>query len=145
MTWAQAKIFYANIAKLKRTSKAALQLIDKKDAKKVSGIKPVPSQTQRIPNGRRSRKHERSRSMSSLVSLRPESHAFRFMTTFVSNAKTESILGGIHTWFENSRQMNIYLAHTHLLPASCPSNIVFCSHQNQFFVRTLTEGIIIII
>ena len=36
MTWAEAKIFDANIAKLKRTSKAALQLIGKKDAKKVA-------------------------------------------------------------------------------------------------------------
>ena len=38
MTWAQAKIFDANMAKLKRTSKAALALaiIGKKDAKKVA-------------------------------------------------------------------------------------------------------------
>ena len=41
------------------------------------------------------------------LSLRPEGHGFSCGTTFVSNAKRESTLGGIHTRFENSRQMNI--------------------------------------
>ena len=54
------------------------------------------------------------------LSLRPEGHGFSCRTTFVSNAKTESI----HTRFENSRQMNINLAHISLLPASCPSKII---------------------
>lgn len=43
--------------------------------------------------------------------------------TVVSNAKRESILGGIHS-FENNPQMSINLAHIHLLPALCPSKII---------------------
>ena len=58
------------------------------------------------------------------LSLRPEGHGFSFRTIFVRYAKTESMLGGIHMRFENSRQININLAHIDLLPASCPSKIV---------------------
>ena len=79
------------------------------------------------------------------LSLRPEGHDFSCRTTFVSNAKTESILGGIHTWFENSRQMNINLAHIHLLPASCPSKIVLFISIRTSLSSERTEGIIILI
>ena len=134
--------FDANIAKLKQTSRAALSLIGKRRRQK-GGIKPVPSQTQGIPTGERLRKHENLDPCR--LSSRPEGHDFSCRKAFVSNAKTESILGGIHTRFENSRQMNINLAHIHLIPASCPSKIFLFYHQNQFFVRALTEGIIEII
>ena len=145
MTRAEAKIFDANIAKLKRTSKAGLWLIGKKDAKKVAlnqfAHRHKEFQTEKGRESTCTKDLDPCR-----LSLRPEGHGFRCKTTFVSNAKTKSILGGIHMRFENSRQMNINLAHIHLLPASCPSKIVlFFPHQNQFFVRTLTEGIIIII
>ena len=138
MTWAQAKIFGANIAKLKRTSKTALALANWQKRRQKGGIKPVPSKKQGIPNGERSRKHKRSRSCR--LSLRREGHGFSCRKTFVSNAKTESILGGIHTRFENSSQMNINVAHIYLLPASCPSkNRSSYSHQNQF--RQNTYGV----
>ena len=108
MTRAEAKIFDANIAKLKRTSKAGLWLIGKKDAKKVAlnqfAHRHKEFQTEK---GRESTKDQDP----CRLSLRPEGHGFRCKTTFVSNAKTESMLGGIHMRFENSRQMNINLAH----------------------------------
>ena len=70
-------------------------------------------------------------------SLRPEGHCFSSKTTFVSNAKTESIFVGIHTRFENSRQMNINLAHIHLLPASCSSKIVLFFPSEPVFRQNL--------
>ena len=78
------------------------------------------------------------------LSLRPEGRGFSSKTRFVSNAKTESILDTIHMQYENSRQMNINLAHIHLLPASCPCKIVLFFPIRTSFVRTLTECIIII-
>ena len=70
-------------------------------------------------------------------SLRPEGHGFSSKTTFVSNAKTESVFVGIHTRFENSRQMNINLAHIHLLPASCSSKIVLFFPSEPVFRQNL--------
>ena len=93
LTWAQAEIFDANIAKLKRTSKVGLWLIGKKDAKKVAlnqfAHRHKEFQTEK---GRESTKDQDP----CRLSLRPEGHGFRRKTTFVSNAKAKSILGGIH-------------------------------------------------
>ena len=94
MTWAQAKIFGANIAKLKRTSKAALALANWQKRRQKGGINQFPYKHMEF---QAEKGLESTKDLDPCrLSLRPEEHGFSCRTTFVSNAKTESILGGIH-------------------------------------------------